>query len=193
MTPEVRRTLLEGIEVLEKLDLRYAIVGGLAVSTWAVPRSTKDVDLYAELPSVVQPKVKAELQARGFHVPAMTEELQKFGVFRSKLLIDDTFLDIFDAVGPLGETILERRKKLIVGGRPLWFVAPEDLALLKAFSDRDRDFDDLVTLFARLRGKLDMAYIERWTHALDESIGGNDVSERMQRARQQATERLSRR
>lgn len=193
MTPEVRRALLEGVEALERLGLRYAVVGGLAVNTWAVPRATRDVDLYAELPGRRRPELKIELEGRGFHVPAMAEELQKFGVFRSRSRSDGTFLDIFDAVGPLGETILERRRELPIEGRPLWFVAPEDLALLKAFSDRERDFDDLVSLFVHLGSKLDMAHVNRWAQALDESIGSDEVSERVRRALRAAAERTARR
>lgn len=187
MTPEVGQALLAGVQVLDALGLRYAVVGGLAVSAWAQPRSTRDVDLYADLPESLRPRVKRELEALGFHVPAMAEELQKFGVFRSRAASSGTFLDIFDATGPLGEKILERRKQFPVEGRSLWFIAPEELALLKAFSDRERDFEDLVALFKHLGKKLDRAYIDQWAHALDESIGGDEVSQRIERARRLAS------
>ncbi len=189
MTPDVEQTLVEGIHVLDSLGLRYAVVGGLAVSAWAMPRSTRDVDIYADLPQSLRPDVKRELEVHGFHVPAMAEELQKFGVFRSRSASSGTFLDIFDATGPLGEKILERRRQLPLEGRTLWFIAPEDLALLKAFSERERDFEDLVALFRHAGKRLDGAYIDQWAHALDESIGGDDVSQRIQRARKLATRR----
>jgi hypothetical protein len=51
MIPRVQRALFEGVSALEALGLRYAVVGGLAVGVWALPRATRDVDLYAELPS----------------------------------------------------------------------------------------------------------------------------------------------
>ena len=37
------------IGVLDNLGMRYAIVGGLAVSAWAVPRATRDADLWVEM------------------------------------------------------------------------------------------------------------------------------------------------
>jgi len=77
-------------------------------------------------------------------------------------------------------------------GHRLWFVSPEDLVLLKAFSDRSRDQDDLVALIATPREALDLAYIERWIKLLDESIGGNDVSERFARAQREADRRKAR-
>jgi hypothetical protein len=114
-------------------------------------------------------------------VPAMDEELQRFGVFRSRSR-DGVFLDLFDSAGPLGEAIIDRRRQAPLAGRVLWVVAPEDLALLKAFSDRPRDFDDLVTLLDRAKSVIDMAYVRKWARMLDESIGSNEVTERVERA-----------
>ena len=193
MIPEVERALLDGIAALEALSLRYAVVGGLAVSAWSRPRPTRDVDLYADLPDAQRDHVRKELEARGFEVPAMSEELAKFGVFRSRSRQDGTFLDIFSAVGPLGEAILERRQRVDFEGRDVWVITPEDLILLKAFSDRERDFEDLVSLLVHTGPKLDNAYVERWARALDESIGGNEVSERLERAQREAKQRLRKR
>jgi hypothetical protein len=59
------------------------LVGGLAVGAWGVPRATKDVDLYAERATAVRPRLRRELLQRDFDVPAMDEELERFGVFQS--------------------------------------------------------------------------------------------------------------
>lgn len=174
---------------LDTIGVRYAIVGGLAVSAWALPRSTRDVDLYAEIPANLHAILKRELEAHGFHVPALAAELQQFGVFRSKHLASGVFVDIFDAVGPLGEAILERRRCLKVRDRDLWIVSPEDLALLKAFSDRPRDFDDLVTLLAHQGLPLDYSYMKEWARTLDSSLGTSEVSERLNQARSRAMPR----
>ena len=139
MTPEVGQALLAAVDTLDGLGIRYAIVGGLAVGAWGVNRSTRDADLYAELPEAERPALQRAMERRGFHVPAMDEEL-------------------------------------------VWFIAPEDLAVLKAFSERPRDFEDLVNLSAVVGARMDVAYIRRWAKQLDESIGSNDVSERLEKA-----------
>ena len=192
MIPRVERALLEGVSALEEIGLRYAVVGGLAVGVWAVPRATRDVDLYAELPAITRDALQLALVRRGFDVPAMAAELQQFGVFRSSLKTEGVFLDVFDAVGPLGEAILDRRRKVVAQGRELWFASPEDLALLKAFSDRPRDMDDLVALVSLPDGSLDTSYVDHWVKLLDESIGGTDVSERLAEARRRAARRSDR-
>src|SRR5690242_3752813 len=80
----VRRTLTDATSIFDRLGLRYAVVGGLAVGAWGVSRSTDDVDIFAELPRKRRGALKRALEESGFHVPAMDEELTKFGVFRSK-------------------------------------------------------------------------------------------------------------
>jgi predicted nucleotidyltransferase len=179
------------IDALEGLGLRYAVVGGLAVGAWGVPRATKDVDLYAELVAAVRPRLFRELLQRDFDVPAMDEELERFGVFRSLFRPTSVFVDIFDAQNPLGEAILKRRREVQVQGRIRWTAAAEDLAVLKAFSDRARDHEDLMKLIAVGGRKLDMTYIENWARELDRSIGGDEVTERLKRARHEAARRVS--
>lgn len=181
MRSKLHRALLAGIEALESVGLPYAVVGGLAVSAWATPRATQDVDLYADLPDAARPSLEHALRERGFDVPAMVEELERFGVFRSRSK-DDVFLDIFPAIGPLGEAIVQRRRKATIAGHTLWVIAPEDLAVLKAFSDRPRDFLDLVTIMNRASTSLDLRYVEEWARALDESLGTDEVSTRVKKA-----------
>jgi hypothetical protein len=158
-----------------------------------VPRATKDVDLYAELPTAVRPRMRRELVQRNFDVPAMDEELERFGVFRSLFRPTSVFVDIFDAENPLGETILKRRREVQIQGRMRWTAAAEDVAVLKAFSDRPRDHEDLMKLIAVGGRQLDMPYIENWARELDRSMGGDEVTERLKRARHDAARRAPRR
>ena len=182
MEGSLENSLLAAVSALESLNMKYAIVGGLAVSAWARPRSTRDVDLYAGIPIEFQSRLQHELEACGFHVPALADELRQFGVFRSKHHTSGVFLDIFSATGPLGESILERRRRVVLGSHQLWLISPEDLVLLKAFSDRQRDFEDLTMLFGN-GPSLDQNYINRWAQMLDESVRTSEVTESITLAR----------
>ena len=188
MTVALSRALLAAVAALDGLDLRYAVVGGLAVGAWGVSRSTRDADLYAELPSDRRASLQRALEEAGFHVPAMDDELQTFGVFRSRSA-DGIFVDIFAAVGPLGEQLLDRRRQIEVFDTKLWVTAPEGLFLLKAFSDRARDFEDLVALASLTKLQLDVSYIEHWAERLDQSIGSDEVTERVKQALAKARRR----
>lgn len=180
MTPKLRRALFEAIDAIESAGGRYAIVGGLAVGAWAMPRATRDVDLYTDLGSARRERLQRELEARGFHVPAMEEEIASFGVFRSRSK-EGVFVDIFDSSGPLGDAILANRREASLGGRAVWFVAATELAALKAFSDRARDFDDLAALLRS--ANVDSAALDAWARQLDESVGTDEVSARISAAR----------
>jgi hypothetical protein len=188
MTLSLEPVLTAAVEALEALGLRYAVVGGLAVSAWGAVRATKDVDLYADLPEAIRPALRRELEARDFDVPAMEEELRRFGVFRSRSR-GGVFLDLFAAAGPLGEAILDRRRSSSIEGRTVWTISAEDLVTLKVFSDRERDQEDVVKLIALVGSKLDARYVTEWARRLDESLGGNDVSERWQQALDKAARR----
>jgi len=80
------------------------------------------------------------------------------------------------------EAILDRRREVDIEGRKVWTIAPEELVILKLFSERGRDFDDVVTLVRDLGAGLNLGYIEEWARKLDESIGGDDVTERIHQA-----------
>lgn len=110
----------------------------------------------------------------------MEEELLSFGVFRSRSK-DGVFVDMFDSAGPLGTAILANRREVAIAGRTLWFVAATELAALKAFSDRARDFDDLAALVGT--SALDAAALDAWAKQLDASLGTDEVSSRIAAAR----------
>lgn len=179
MQAGLRDALHDVVDVLEGLGMRHALVGGLAVSAWALPRATRDADLWVDLEGKTD-ELEQALVAAGFEVPAMAEELEKFGVFRAQHQVTGVFVDLFNAVGPLGEAILDRRTSAVVAGHTTWLASAEDIAVLKAFSDRPRDFDDLVELL-RIPS-LDVEYVSRWAAKLDASIETNEVSERVKLA-----------
>lgn len=182
MNPHLDKVLESAIAALDGAGVRWALVGGLAVSAWATPRATRDVDLYAELQEVAPSLLQEKLESHGFIVPAMEEELQTYGVFRCRSRTAGVFLDVFSSIGPLGAAILDRRVEVDDGTRRLWLISAEDLAILKAFSERDRDFQDLVQILTVQMDNLDMEYIEQWTRMLDASIESDEVTQRMQRA-----------
>ena len=122
MIAKLQRTLAEGIAAVEAVGGKYAIVGGLAVGAWATPRATRDVDLYIDLDADGRRALQSELEARGFTVPAMEAEIERFGVFRARSP-EGVFLDVFDATGPLGARDAEDLVALIASGA----VALDDL------------------------------------------------------------------
>ena len=182
MSLGVEAVLVEVTDLLARLDRPYAIAGGVAVAAWGVLRATRDVDIYLVLDDPeAQEEVRRGLEGLGYHVPAMREELERMGVCRSRSP-GGVFLDLFNATGPLGDAVLARRRPILLGERRVSCIAPEELAVLKAFSDRPRDYEDLVALISVLGGLLDLNHVRDWARRLDEGIGTPEVTERLAKA-----------
>jgi hypothetical protein len=180
MNPHIEPALLAALDALKACRLEYALVGGLAVGVWARPRATDDIDLWADLRPQVRPKLAKALTARGFDVPDMAGELEHFGVFRSLHRRGEVFLDIFDAGNPLGLAILAHRVPVKVFGRKLWMVRAEELAVMKAVANREKDFEDLVAVLRNTR--VDERAIIEWTVEIDRGIESSEVTDRFRRA-----------
>ena len=70
-------------------------------------------------------------------------------------------VDVDVATHPVHQEMGSRRRAIEVDGVPLWFLSPEDRALLKLIYGRPKDQVDLERLFAAC-GDLDVAYIQSW-------------------------------
>lgn len=72
---------------------------------------------------------------------------------------------VVDAMRPRDsheEGAVERRRAVTIERRPLWFVAPDDLILMKLKAGRPRDFEDAVGVLIVQREILDEPYMTEW-------------------------------
>jgi hypothetical protein len=178
MTPKLRRTLFDAIDAVEAAGGRYAIVGGLAVGTWAVPRATRDVDLYTDLDRDGRSRLAGELQSR-FTSPRWRKSCSSSA---SSVRARTTACSSMCSIRP---GLSARRSSRTAGRRislaAVWFVSATELAALKAFSDRPRDFDDLSALVSSR--DVDQEALDAWARELDESVGTDEISARVKDAR----------
>jgi hypothetical protein len=99
MTVALSRALLAAVAALDDWGIRYAVVGGLAVGAWGVSRSTRDADLYAELPSDGRSLLQRALEEAGFEVRGcgrsdLAGELMQSAEPRSSLVAGPTLLGL---------------------------------------------------------------------------------------------------
>jgi hypothetical protein len=179
MNNPLAQVLSAAIRAVEGLDFRYALVGGLALAARGGIRATRAVDLFVAIPDQGRPRLQAALEAEGFHVPALEEELTAMGVFRSRHRGAGLFLDIFNAVGELGDAILDHCTPVQLATLSVATARAEEIAVLKVFSDRPRDTDDLRRLLTASLGSFDLAYVRKWAVALDASLRSDEVSKRL--------------
>lgn len=132
---------------LETAGIPYALVGGLAVSIYATPRATQDIDLL--LSAADLQKVAAALHPLGY------EELSAPMVFaqgrleirRFTKLAGAQFL-IIDALLPHDAALADilARRQRVSAAAPLWIAPLDGLIALKRLRGSAQDLADIVAL-----------------------------------------------
>lgn len=156
-------------EALGAARLRWAVVGGLAVSARAEPRTTRDVDLAV----AVEGDGEAEsalykLQGHGFSVVSVVEQTARNCLATARLRSADPrirgiFVDLLFASSGIEPELVDAAEVIeIVPGLSVPVARTGHLIALKALArnDRDRpqDFDDIRALLREATaGDLDEA------------------------------------
>jgi hypothetical protein len=161
--------------VLERLGIRYAVVGSFASSFFGEARFTNDVDIVADLTAQALPQFISAFPPDQFYVSedAVRAAIGAHGQFNiihpdSGLKID---VIIPDAIG-IDDQRLERRMRVQPRDAAFeaYFAAPEDVILnkLKYYQDgqSDKHLRDIAGILKVSGDRIDRAYIEDWASRL---------------------------
>lgn len=165
-------SLLRTLDLVKAEGLPYMVMGGIAVRTWGLPRSTVDVDLTLAMPVERVAAFCRSAEAAGFSVPephmkGFADSLK--GMLKFSIL--DTFrprhieVDLFLVSTPYQKEAFSRRREVDFETRALWMISPEDLILHKLLAGRPKDFSDIDDILL-VQGSVDRAYLERWAGSL---------------------------
>lgn len=135
------------IRALDASGVEYALVGGLAVAVWGVPRATKDIDLLIQPASL--PKAKATARECGFSLEALPFEFK-----------DGTHLHRVNKVDPAGnlltvdfmlvdanlDTAWAGRTRMPFADGDVVVIGREALIAMKALAGRPQDIADIQSL-----------------------------------------------
>jgi predicted nucleotidyltransferase len=169
---ELFEAISQLVPLLERLGASYAVMGGIAVRAYGIPRATYDVDFTLALPRDRLQELYGAVGDIGYTVPEAYQKgwvdqvsglsLVKFRWYRQGQGID---IDVFLAEAPFQKEVLKRRRRVQLDGLTVWLVSPEDLVLLKLLAARPRDMADIGdVLFTQ--GQLDEAYLRHWADEL---------------------------
>jgi len=140
--------LLRVTEALERARIRYALVGGLAVSIYTVPRATEDIDLLlapADLGRAVEALGPLGFRPAG---PGMRVAAGRLAIQRL-IKIEGRDLVPLDLLVPADETLAglaDDRAQLAWEGRQMWIIGVEGLRTLKRLRGSAQDRADLEAL-----------------------------------------------
>ena len=144
-------------------------MGGLAVSTWVEPRSTKDIDLIVA--DIENKQMIENLEKIGFTLTSAPTQIgrikfkrvSKVGLNDELLMLDlMQFLDV-----DYNQAILNGATKINFDDIEINVAAPEDVVILKSYSERKIDKIDIENL-KNLKG-LDKEYIKAWQKKLNKN------------------------
>lgn len=138
--------LVTVVGALEAAGIEHALVGGLAVAVWGVPRATQDIDLLIR-PESVEPALQA-LDPIGFRIRALPMTFQDGMSLQRVSKIEGGALLTLDLilVDANLESVWVSRTRVELAGSPLWVVSREALIRMKAAAGRPRDLLDIQNL-----------------------------------------------
>jgi hypothetical protein len=158
-----RATIEALTNLLQKVDQRGVIVGGIAVGFLGKPRYTADVDAVFllstnDIPSFLK-------LARVENIIPRIENAEDFARKSRVLLLKhvptETEVDISLGIMPFEEEMVERGDIKSFANLSARLPTPEDLIIMKAIAHRPKDMEDIRTIVDKYPD-LDLGRIERW-------------------------------
>ena len=150
-------TFAEAVAALERAEIDYVLIGGIASSILGRPRFTEDIDVL-----VRQPDALATLVALG-DAGFETEETNPAWIYKAykrEITVDVIFWLTGDIY--LDDEMLRRARRLEFDGTGVNVVSPEDLVVIKAIVNDEqssRHWHDALAILADR--ELDWAYLAR--------------------------------
>lgn len=157
---------------LDEAGLGYMISGSVAMSYYAEPRMTRDIDIVVELGLADAERI-ARLFSDRFYCDAdvirdAVRRRAMFNLIHTELVVKVDFIVRQDS--PYRRTEFERRRRVQLAGFEIWIVSAEDLLLSKlAWAKPSRSEFQLTDVrnLTNAVADLDWPYVERWAAELD--------------------------
>ncbi|MGQ0633363.1 MAG: hypothetical protein ACT4QC_02035 [Planctomycetaceae bacterium] len=154
------------------LGIDYAVMGGVAVRFYGIPRPTYDLDFTISASRDSLSALYSALEQAGFSVPepfrsGWCDTVAEMPLVKLKLYVRNKpiDLDVFLAESQFQRSMMSRRTHATINGVGCDIVSAEDLILLKLAANRPRDHVDITdVLFTQ--GQLDTAYLRHWANEL---------------------------
>lgn len=170
MTPTPELLVLKDVCArLEAAGIEYMLTGSLAMTYYARPRMTRDIDVVVALTTYAAPLVAAALGADYYvDVDAVTDAIRTRRPCNAIYLPSVVKIDLIPRkLGEYRRTEFERRRRVSFAGIELWIVSREDLILSKLDWARDtRSELQLRDVRHLLEGPVDQSYLHRWAAEL---------------------------
>jgi hypothetical protein len=158
------------LDAIGRLQLRAALLGGLALAIWKHPRFTTDVDVLVALRDIDKRRLLAELGLSSFR-PKRGDGTVRVGelellqmLYTPPGALIDVQVDLLLAGDDYQHVALERAVSAVVAGfeKPINVLSCEDVVIHKLLAGRIIDRADACALLRANRESLDFKYMLHW-------------------------------
>ena len=171
----LEQALIAVAQFLERQQVPYMVIGGIANIVWGIPRTTLDVDLTV---SVSERQLEAVIESlvRVFS-PRINDPIAF--VKHTRVLPLKTSqgvsVDVIFGQLPYEERAIQRAARERVQGGEIRVCQPEDLIIHKLVSERPKDRDDVRGIIQQQAQRLDRAYLDPQVLALAKGLERPDI------------------
>jgi len=180
VNPQIKAAILMH-ELLETHQLKYAVIGGIALQFWGEPRFTRDVDITVEGRMELPELVKLFTETYKSRVP---DPLKFAQATRMILLqVEEVNVDIALAFPGYEEDLFRNAPIFEVEqGKELKICSAEDLIIHKAIAGRPQDLSDIKSIIYRQSDDLDIKYIRSWLGEFADALSDPTILDRFDTA-----------
>jgi hypothetical protein len=155
----------------DKAEIDIMFIGGIAVSAWAVPRATYDLDAVVQISEKKLPSFLSLCEKYGFIYDKKkpVKRIQNLSFITLTAGGKDTgfiYVDLFLARGKYFQGAIRRKKTINIFKTAVPVISPEDLILYKLIAGRGRDIEDVYEILVTRKSGIDMDYLKKWAEEL---------------------------
>jgi len=169
-------------QFLREKGWKYCFIGGLALQRWGEPRVTMDVDLTLWTGLGEEGKYIDEFLSR---YGGRRGNAKTFALANRVLLLESPGkigIDVALAGFDFENRVIARATPFeFIPGKPIVTCSAEDLVILKAFADRERDWVDIRGILVRQKGRMDWHDLQNQLTGLCELKEAPEIPEKLQR------------
>lgn len=170
-TPEaLYKQLLYICNFLERTNIAYIVVGGIAVSIWVAPRATVDLDFVIGLDEEDLPSFIETAKREGLIIfdpkPMQFRKMKLLRMFVQGKETELLMLDFILTDSDFFRESLKRSVSIPLEGGDIKVSSPEGLILLKLLSGRGQDLVDVENIIRVRKDGLDLNYLRLWAEKI---------------------------
>lgn len=135
---------MDVIDVLDRLQVSYAIVGAIAAAYHGAVRASRDADAVISLPATDIPLLAENLRASGRQV-LVSKGDEDDPICQVLVLTDfhDNTVDLLWGIRGMDKGVMDRRRTSSLLGSVVNLIGPEDFIAMKLFVGGPKDLGDV--------------------------------------------------